>query len=118
MPISSFGIYAGIMIPVLFFNIIIFFPAIQILYDNKIQYWCRRKVETHEIGIQVTIDDHETIKGDEEKQETEESAREKAEATGLVKFFGGPFNDFVRKWKVTILLLTLVQVIITGYFAV
>jgi predicted RND superfamily exporter protein len=45
VPIKSFGVYASIQILVLFFNIIVFFPPLQMIYENYLAKVCSCKSE-------------------------------------------------------------------------
>lgn len=40
MPIKSFGIFAGVVIPMNYFLIVLFFPAATIIYEEKIHGKC------------------------------------------------------------------------------
>ena len=40
MPISSFGIYAGILVPINYILVITFFPALLIIYETKLKECC------------------------------------------------------------------------------
>lgn len=43
MPISSFGFFAGILIPVNFILVITFYPAVLIVYTKYTKDMCKRK---------------------------------------------------------------------------
>lgn len=40
MPISSFGIYAAILVPINYILVITFFPALLIIYEKKLKNSC------------------------------------------------------------------------------
>lgn len=42
MPISSFGFFAGILIPVNFILVITFYPTVLVIYEKYTKFWCSK----------------------------------------------------------------------------
>jgi len=86
MPIKAFGIYAAIIIPVNLIIISIMFPPMLIFYDKYLahRYCCIAcgKSERKSRYVDVQIRD-----------------------SCMAKFFGGPWNSFVRKLRWLILVV-------------
>lgn len=106
LPIKTFGIFSGVIIPVNFILVVFFMPPAVILYEEYIQdaFCCcckcnclRKKSRDdadHENGEEINQDDEENI---EEKTSSEDKdSTKKEEKLGMIeRFFDGPLNKFV-----------------------
>ena len=112
-PIRGFGIYAAIIIPVNFFIVILIMPSIQIIHDryfksrcdyNKIccKNRCKRSAENQ-------INDSTGLK--------ELSNASKQGKDNITRFFSGPFNKFVHRFRYILIAILLVTGIIAAIIA-
>jgi len=87
MPIRSFGIFAGIIVPVNYLLIVMLFPPATILYENYFEgrTCCCTKKKTDETTL----------------AESEENGNAKIE-----RFFGTKWNETVFKYRYLIITLT------------
>lgn len=97
MPIKSFGIFAGVIVPMNFFLVVLIFPAAVIVYESKIEPFCASKFKC-------------CAKKDVESEKPEEDS-------ALEKFFGNQWNDGVKMLKFPIIIITIIWLVVAGYFA-
>jgi protein dispatched 1 len=83
MPMKSFGIYAGLIVPINFILVISFFPAAIIILDSNLQYCCSKKNDNNNLKNANDIP--------KEVIEHEKSWNAKVE-----KFYETTFSDNVR----------------------
>jgi predicted RND superfamily exporter protein len=95
MPIRSFGIISGVIIPLNYLFVVVFMPPAVIFYEEKLEgTWCciktlkQKQKEVH----------REMVKG----QVTEDQ-----ELRRLERFFDGKWNNFTKKFKYFIIFFTL-----------
>lgn len=111
MPIKSFGIYAATIIPSNYFLIILLFPPAVIIYENnfaKYKCCCCCPREVKQDGPAETERSVGNINGE---------AIQKKEERKLDKFFGGPWNQQVRKFRFVIIFVFTVWAVVASYYA-
>jgi len=89
MPIRSFGIYAGLIIPINFILVLCVFPSATIIYENYLSRFCSCRIDCFpnledEQRFQVT----EMVSMPVKKRKTCNQ--------GIEKFFGGKWSNMVR----------------------
>lgn len=108
MPIRAFGVFAGTLIPINFFLIVLMIPSGIIWYENKIKYkmcccCCDKKVLSGEL---MSKENDPTILN----RGTDAHSR-------IEKFFGTTWNTYIFKGRFVIIILTLAWFGVTIYFA-
>jgi predicted RND superfamily exporter protein len=101
MPIKAFGIYAAIIIPANYLLVVFVFPPSVIFFERNLEHrcninLCRTKVQNR----------------DEIAPIQDFSKKKKDREYGIVeKFFGGPWNDNVKKFRFQIIVIFLIWTI-------
>ena len=111
LPIKTFGIFSGVIIPINFFLVVTFMPPAVIIYEEYIKnfslcFWRVTKIASEN-------DSDEDVKNDEENEEQarsedERPSNEQEKLGSIEKFFDGPLNKFVYKNKVPIVFVSIV----------
>lgn len=102
MPIRSFGIFSGVIIPLNYFLVVMMMPSASIIYEKyKFKAWC-----CCPCGLRS-------------EDEIEEAAKpEKGKLGRIERIFNDKINPFVFKARYVILFLSLVWFVVTAIFAV
>ena len=117
LPIKTFGIFSGVIIPINFFLVVMFMPPAVILYEEYIQdaYLCCCECKSLKklTNRDKEVDGEEVMQDDEENEEKTSSedkdSSKKEEKLGMIeKFFDGPLNKFVFKFKKQIVFASIV----------
>lgn len=74
MPIKAFGAFAGFIIPINYFLVVMIFPPATIFYEKYLENMCQKCCK--------------------KKEETGAKPKSKVE-----EFFGGPWNDYVKEYR-------------------
>lgn len=104
MPIKSFGVFAGLIIPVNYIMMIFIFPPAVIIYENKIQNitCCKKKSDEDKV----------------EKFNQEDIMIRKLSAFEKIEnFFGNKWNNMVYRGRYPILALFVIWLAIACIFA-
>ena len=117
LPIKTFGIFSGVIIPINFFLVVMFMPPAVILYEEYIKdaYFCCCECKSLKkmTNRDTEVDGEEVMQNDEENEEKTSSedkdSSKKEEKLGMIeKFFDGPLNKFVFKFKKQIVFASIV----------
>lgn len=103
MPIASFGIYAAIIISANYLLIIMIFPPVIIFWERNLanrNWFCMKRDESVSKVEKMTDKD-----SDKEQYDTMEM------------FFSGPWNDYVKKYALVIVLVFMIWTITAAIFA-
>lgn len=101
MPIRSFGIFSGVIIPLNYFLVVMMMPSASIIYEKyKFKAWC-----CCPCGLRS------------EAEVEENSKPEKGKLGKIETIFNDKINPFVFKARYVILFLSLVWFVITAVFA-
>ena len=112
LPIKTFGIFSGVIIPVNFFLVVMFMPPAAIIYEEYIEdaYICcfkckslrenKKKVsEHHNEKLNQNDEENEEKTASEDQASTNNSNKKENKLGPIVKFFDGPLNKFVYKYR-------------------
>ena len=106
MPMSSFGIYAAILILVVYAIIVLFFPPLMIFQERYLSNCCKRCFKCcKKSSNTVQIFDQSDV------------TVEAKELGFLEKFFGGTLNNFVKRFKWFIILIATIWTCVAFWMA-
>jgi len=100
MPFKSFGIYAAIIIAANYFFILLIFPPVAVWYDDNLKdKWCLCSKQETKVEVIEKVDAEEPKFGPMER------------------FFGGPWNKMIKKFRFIIILAFASWTIAAIFFA-
>lgn len=103
MPMSSFGIYAAILIVVVYAVIILMFPPIIVWWERNLKNkWCPCQKDKLEDKVEKF-----------DAQQVQEQKRDCVE-----NFFGTHVNNFTKKFRWIIIIVFLIWTVVAVWFAV
>lgn len=107
MPIKSFGIFAGVIVPMNYIVIVLLFPAATIIYEERIHgkcsFYCGKVFKC--------------CSSDSDKVEALNPDDESAQYSKVEYFFRTKWNDFVFKWKTQIVAFVFIWTVVCSVFA-
>ena len=97
LPIKTFGIFSGVIIPVNFILVVLFMPPAVIIYEEYIadKFCCCCKCEC----IRKKVKKSASSEDEENERASSEESKEESKLGVVEQFFDGTLNKFVYKFR-------------------